>query len=97
MPIYMCKPDELREEAVTLRKYISSLESITSKLTTCVSSVGSDWMGSASVAFLNSFNSRKLETVKYLEVINEYADLLEYAALRFEKADTTAGQRIGNA
>lgn len=97
MATYLCKPDELRADAKTLRDGVAKLRGITANLNSCITSLGSEWMGSAAVAFLNSFNNRKLESVKYLEVINEYADLLEYAASRFEQADKTAGQRIGNA
>lgn len=96
MPDYRCDSDELRAKAKTLRDDVAVLRSISTSLATCVTSLGGDWMGSAAEAFLISFNSRRLETYKYLTVINELADLMEYAASQFEQADKTAGQRIGN-
>lgn len=95
MSTYLCKPDELRAKAEALRSCVESLNDITAKLTSTIASLGEDWIGSASATFIESYNNRKLESTKYLTVINEYAKLMDYAATRFEQADKAAGQRIG--
>ncbi|MCL2671194.1 MAG: WXG100 family type VII secretion target [Clostridiales bacterium] len=94
MQTYNCDIDYLRGQAAALTKQVETLRSTQSSMNKVLTGLGMDWRGEAATEFHANYTARKMEMGKFYEALGKFAEVMRYAADRFESADNTAAAAI---
>lgn len=80
-------PENLREEATTLRKHNETHRQAYANMDSLVHNLVSEWTGEAQTAFVETFDGNKVSFEKFGTDIDAFAKLMDDSANRMEQTD----------
>ena len=90
----MMTPENLREQAKTLRGKKAEHEQLYSQIKDHVRNIVSVWEGQSQQAFLDSFNQRNAQFRKFAEDLEQFAQLMDTAATEMANAEQSLTQKM---
>ena len=94
--LILITPEQLKEQAVTVKQYREMHHEVINRLTNLVLNLGESWEGEAQDAFVSKYQGMQSTFTNFEEALGEFAVIMENISDKMQTTDQSLASKINS-